>query len=474
MDHSMDPYVKSPYDNLVIYNVYVRNHSKNGTFADVKDDLKRIQSMGVDYIWLLPIHPIGKVKRKGTLGSPYSITNYREINPEFGTLDDFRDLVNAIHDLKMKIMLDVVFNHTAHDCEWIHTHPQWYYRDKNGQPTAKVAEWSDIVDLEFRGNEHDLWPELIDSLKYWIEQGVDGFRMDVASSVPIEFWKLARSELLKLKPNVLLLAESTRLIYIEGHTRKNEYVNTDAVLYQAFDLCYDYDLYQVWRAAMAAAVPIKMYLELVRLQNSIYPRNFCKLRFVENHDQERIAKICKNNRVKGLAWTAFTSFNKGTFLLHGGQETENTTTSSLFEKDYVDCKSIYSLGKFMTKLIQIKKHPVVQTGRFVLTHHSPCIVGIWEDEVSKEGLIGVFNVEQIAKQDDELEISNLPDGTYQNLLIDLGLKGENTYEQDVEINVKNGKLKVPQLACILHYKQLILDPQVFYSDIFDFNYRGGM
>jgi glycosidase len=159
--------------------------------------------MGIDFVWLLPIHPIGLTKRKGTLGSPYSIDNFREINPEHGNLDDFHRLVSEIHRHGMRLMIDIVFRHTSHDCPWAKEHPEWYLTDETvrsilfiinhinlfqGKPIALVPEWSDILDLKFEGNEKTIWIELIDILKYWCKLGVDGFRMDVASGVPMQFW----------------------------------------------------------------------------------------------------------------------------------------------------------------------------------------------------------------------------------------------------------------------------------------------
>ena len=170
--------------------------------------------MGFDVLWLLPIHPIGKTNRKGTLGSPYSIEDFRQINPEYGTMDDFHRLLSSVHRNGMRLMIDIVFRHTSHDCSWVSQHPEWYSRDETvsklkrkdeliflilndsnfcfnflqGKPIALVPGWTDILDLKFEGNEETLWKELIDILKYWCELGVDGFRMDVASTVTIKFW----------------------------------------------------------------------------------------------------------------------------------------------------------------------------------------------------------------------------------------------------------------------------------------------
>ncbi|UJR29841.1 hypothetical protein I4U23_017384 [Adineta vaga] len=458
--------------NATFYCIYTRNHSESGTFQGIIDDLPRIAGMGVDFVWLLPIHPIGKTNRKGTLGSPYSIDNFREINPEHGDLNDFLRLISEVHRYGMRLMIDIVFRHTSHDCLWVKQHPEWYLRDETGKPIALVPEWSDILDLQFEGNETTLWIELIDILKYWCQLGVDGFRMDVASGVTMDFWRQARKDVSVKYPNNIWLAESTRLPYIERHRAKREIVNTDSELYEVFDLCYDYDIYGPWRATVANAIPIKSYLEMVRLQSTIYPKDFIKLRFLENHDQQRVSYIFRDNRLKTLAWTAFSSFSKGCFLIHAGQETEQIKTSSLFEKDWNDCKNIYPLQEYFHRLIQIKKNDIIQSDKsnFIITEHNPCIVIIWENEFDKQGLIGIFNVSQT--NEENIQIKNLPDGNYENLLFNSELKDLIQCKSST-INVSNdGRISIPSVALILHYSGFILRPQMFYSELFDFNYKG--
>ncbi|CAF3014968.1 unnamed protein product [Rotaria sp. Silwood2] len=316
--------------------------------------------MGIDIIWLLPIHPIGISNRKGSLGSPYSIKDFRAIKPEYGRMDDFHRLVSEIHRLGMRLMIDIVYPHTSHDCSWVKEHPEWYMRDEKDNPISLMPQWTDILDLKFEGNETALWPELIDILKFWCEYGVDGFRMDVASCVPMEFWRQAKHSVAEVNPRCIWLAESSWFSAMKTYRDQNGLVHTDAELYETFDVCYDYDLYVAWRATVQGVIPVKSYLELVRLQTFIYPKDFIKMRFVENHDQDRIAYICRDNRWKALAWTAFSAFNKGCFLVNAGQETEQTKISSLFEKDWVDCREVRPLEEFTRKLIQIKKHPVIE------------------------------------------------------------------------------------------------------------------
>ena len=160
--------------NQIIYSIYVRNYSGEGTFAAVERDLERIRDLGTDIIWLMPVHPLGVKNRKGSLGSPYAIRNYREINPEFGTLQDFRSLVDRIHELGMKCMIDVVYNHTSPDSWLAEHHPEYFYRKPDGKMGNRVGDWTDVVDLDYGNRE--LWDYQIETLntgrKWWTASAV--------------------------------------------------------------------------------------------------------------------------------------------------------------------------------------------------------------------------------------------------------------------------------------------------------------
>lgn len=164
--------------NKMLYSVFVRNHTQEGTFRALEKDLDRIQSLGTDYIWLLPIHPNGEVQRKGELGSPYAIKDYRSLDPALGTENDFRHLVEEIHRRGMRIIMDVVFNHTSPDSLLAKEHPKWFYQDRYGKPVHRFLDWTDVIDLDY--NNVHLWEYQIETLKYWAKL-VDGFRCDCAT-----------------------------------------------------------------------------------------------------------------------------------------------------------------------------------------------------------------------------------------------------------------------------------------------------
>jgi glycosidase len=428
--------------NLVIYEIYVRNHGPNGNFADVAADLARIRDLGVDYIWFMPIYPIGAVQRKGSLGSPYSIRDYREVNPEYGSKEEFRQLCQYAQALGLKVMIDVVYNHTAHDSHLIEPHPEWYHQDENGRPVTTVPEWWDVIDLVY--DDKALWEYQIETLKQWVQLGVDGFRCDVASIVPLEFWQEARAAVAEVKPNVLWLAESVHSRFIFDRRRNGLSGHSDGEIHQAFDLSYDYDLWPVWEKAVRDETAVPLYLSLLTYQQAIYPAHTVKMRCVENHDQPRIMKAAPS-RAQALAWTAFQAFNEGAFLIYAGQESENEHTPNLFDIDKIRWGD-YSLQPFLTRLCRLKKDPIQQTGQFTLLTAEPAIAAHWQAD--KGGLFGAFNVSGVV----DVMLTPLPDGEYQNLL------------SDSLITVRDGEMAVPETAVILRYEG-ILETTPFYGPL---------
>ncbi len=449
------------YNNLVIYEVYVRNHGPHGTFADVEADLERIRSMGVDVVWFMPIHPIGQLNKKGSLGCPYSISDYREVNPEYGTRADFARLIEKAHHLGMKVMIDVVYNHTAHDSILVKEHPEFFHQDENGNPITTVPDWSDVIDLKHPNRE--LADYLIETLKGWAFFGVDGFRCDVASLLPRKFWVRARREVAKVKKDVIWLAESVHAGFVEFRRAVNLHAISDSEVYAGFDLTYVYDIWPLFQAAVTGKLPPARYLEAVRFQNAIYPANFVKMRYVENHDNARILYMAPT-REQALAWTAFEAFNRGAFLIYGGQESAATHTPSLFDIDKVQWGS-YELQDFLTKLAKLKKDPAMQDGNFSILEAAPAVQAAWmnfkpnpEDSQMPVkvdgGLYGIFNVEHKSGS----VATRLPDGTYADLL------------NGGTVEIKGGQAPLPASACILRFSGAI-DPRPFFAELLDFGFR---
>ncbi|MEZ4641794.1 MAG: alpha-amylase family glycosyl hydrolase [Chloroflexota bacterium] len=236
----------------------MRNHGKDGTLANVTADLPRIREMGVDVVWFMPIHPIGQLNRKGGLGCPYSIQDYRSVNPEYGNKKEFELLCQYAHALGLKVMIDVVYNHTSHDALLLAQHPEWYHQGADGRPMTTVPEWSDIIDLDYHNEA--LWDYQIETLQMWARAGVDGFRCDVASVVPLDFWRKARAAVAAVKPDVIWLAESVHASFVVGRRRNGLVAHSDGEVHEAFDLsAYDYDIWPVWETAVADPTALPLY-----------------------------------------------------------------------------------------------------------------------------------------------------------------------------------------------------------------------
>ena len=411
---------KTELRNQVMYSVYVRNYSEEGTFAAVERDLDRIKELGVDIIWFMPIHPVGEKAKKGKLGSPYAIKNYREINPEFGTIDDFKSVVNAIHEKGMKCIIDVVYNHTSPDSWLVENHPEYFYKKEDGSMGNHVGDWTDIVDLDY--NNKDLWDYQIETLKMWAGI-VDGFRCDVAPLIPIEFWMRARAEVAEVNPDCLWLSESVEPEFITYLRSEGLVAHSDCEVYQAFDICYDYDIHKIFRDYVDGKHPLSTYTERVNLQEAIYPANYVKLRYLENHDQDRATSYIKTKEAL-KNWTAFIYFQKGMTLIYNGQEVGNDKRPDLFNKDTINWKTDIDLSTDMEILREIKKHPIFTNSTYFVKAYDEEDIAV-ATHTSKEGkMVGVFSFK--GKEGDVAV--DLADGTYIN------------YMDGRMVNVTEGKL----------------------------------
>lgn len=353
--------------NKTIYSVYVRAHSKDGTFEGVISDLERIQSLGTDILWLLPIHPIGQKNKKGGLGCPYSISDYRTINPEYGTLEDFKKLIAETHQHGMKLMMDVVYNHTAHDHVFTNTHPEFYYRKANGKFGNKVGDWSDIIDLDF--NNIELQKELIATLVYWASLGVDGFRCDVAPLVPLTFWQQAKQAVAEINPETIWFSESVEPDFLVFLRQFGATALSDSEIFQVFDLSYDYDVYPYFKKWLRGETDFPTYLSSVARQQYLYPVGKQKVRFLDNHDQQRIRALLAETQQQDLLipLTIWTYLQAGVTLIYSGDECQVLETPDLFNKTTIDWDAYdETYAQLLKKLDAIKKLDILDNMHYLV------------------------------------------------------------------------------------------------------------
>ena len=419
--------------NKVMYSVYVRNHGINGSFKDVQEDLERIKDLGTDIIWLMPIHPIGVKNKKGELGCPYAIKNYREVNPEYGSLEDFKSLINKIHSLGMECIIDVVYNHTSPDSWLVENHPEFFYRKPDGAMGNKVGEWIDVVDLDYSNMK--LWDYQIETLKYWSSLGVDGFRCDVAPLVPLEFWLRAREDIAKINKNTLWLSETSHPNFILK-ARANGFTGlSDGEMYQAFDMTYDYDVNAEYLGYFSGQNSLKQYIDKVAMQESMYPNNYVKLRNLENHDHPRAQKLMPHEETLRI-WTAFLYFQKGCTLLYAGQEAQAVHTPSLFGIDKVDWSGMKEDFVELLKILgKIKKSEVMAKGFYEIHMAEGKDVVLTCYKLESKGIIGIFNM---GREQGHIDI-NVADGEYTNVT------------DGTVVTVKHGKLALENKAIIFEF-----------------------
>lgn len=396
--------------NKVIYQIFTRNY-KDGTFRAVELDLERIKALGVDIIYLLPIQPCGILHRKGTSGSPYAIRDYRAVSPELGTMEDFIRLTDKIHTAGMQVMLDVVYNHTSPDSWLAENHPEWFFKKEDGSFGNRIGDWWDVIDLDY--SDTDLWEYQIETLKMWAKY-VDGFRCDVAPLVPLEFWKQARAEVETVRPGCLWLAESVEPAFITGCRKMGIPALSDSELYQAFDICYDYDIYHDMADVLYGKRSLCEYLGHVNRQEAIYPYNYSKLRCLENHDRPRAAAMIPDEKAL-RNWTAWTYFAKGTTMLYAGEEYLAKHHPTLFDPDPVIFDPDKNVSDFIAKLGENKKNPIFAHSSFyaeAVGMNGEVILAVHESEadapVLQRRAVGIFSTTGRAQA---LKI-DLPDGVY--------------------------------------------------------------
>jgi glycosidase len=340
--------------NANIYEVNIRQYTPEGTFKAFAAHLPRLRKMGVDILWLMPIQPIGEKNRKGTLGSYYAVRDYTAVNPEFGSLDDFKALVRQAHALGMRVIIDWVANHTAFDNRWTTLHKDWYLHDAKGEifpvtytEGAEPEYWTDVTGLDW--SKPALWQGMTEAMAYWVrETDIDGFRCDVAGKVPTPFWNQARDVLDRIKP-VFMLAEADKP-ELQEH---------------AFDMSYGWDTKDIFKDIAKGKADASALARFVANPPKTYPAGAYRMRFTTNHDENSWQG--SDVELYGPAFKAMAVLAAtlpGMPLIYGGQESGLDKRIQFFEKDPIQWKN-YAYAPFYASLLALKHdNPALWNGQY--------------------------------------------------------------------------------------------------------------
>ncbi len=340
-----DNFPEWSYD-ATIYEVNIRQYTPEGTFKAFEAHLPRLKEMGVEILWFMPIYPISEVNRKGTLGSYYSIADYKNINPEFGTLDDFKNLVNRCHEMGFKVMLDWVANHTGWDNTWINEHKDWYTTNKNGDIIPPNADWSDVADLNF--DNQDMRAAMLDAMTFWVkEYDVDGFRCDYATGVPLDFWEATRNSLEEIKP-VFMLAEDDRSM---------------AFMKYAFNANYGWSLFKNLNSIAKGTYKPSSLISYFESLQARYPEGTYPMHFIDNHDENSWNGTVEERMGEAqYPMLALIFTTPGIPMIYSGQEADLNKRLQFFEKDEIDWSALPN-SELITTLVKLKQdHPALWNG----------------------------------------------------------------------------------------------------------------
>ncbi len=335
-----DPILKkttaSWLETCVLYEVNVRQFTQEGTFKAFEEHLERLKDMGINTLWFMPIHPISKTERKGTLGSYYAVDDYMAVNPEFGTMEDFRHLVDKAHDMGFKVILDWVANHTGWDNKWVKEHDDWYVHEKDGE-IASPYDWTDTAELDFEN--YEMRAEMIKCMQYWVEDvGVDGFRCDHAIGVPATFWNAAVYKLKSINKDIMMLAETSAALGLTGY---------------AFDCCYNDALY-------GQSVSVKGGYSTDTLQqglilNGNYVDGSFPMNYLDNHDKNSYDGSIVDRFMESYdPLLALMFVAPGFPLIYTSNEQGYDHEIAFFEKDAVEWDGTFKYAPMITALSKLK------------------------------------------------------------------------------------------------------------------------
>jgi alpha-amylase len=334
-----------------IYEVNLRQYTPEGSIQAFIRELPRLQDMGIDILWFMPITPISVEKRLGSLGSYYACSDYTGINPEFGTIADFTELVKQAHALGLKVILDIVANHTGWDHRWTREHPDYYRLNQDGQ-FFDPHGWADVIDLNY--DNPQLRKAMIDAMRFWIDKcDVDGFRCDMAMLVPLDFWREARRALDPLKP-LFWLAECEEIAY-----------------HEVFDATYTWRLLHKMESVWRTESPVAGLDEVLDYYDTMFPNDGLRVYFTTNHDEnshsgsefERMGAMARPFAVLCSTWN-------GLPLIYSGQELPNYKRLKFFDKDQIDWNGRYEWHGFFRTLLHLRKrNPALRSGDPAVTIH---------------------------------------------------------------------------------------------------------
>jgi glycosidase len=365
-----------------IYEVNTRQYTPEGTFNAFQKELPRLKKMGVDIIWMMPINPIGVKNRKGSLGSYYSVKDYKAINPEYGTETDFKALVTEAHKLGMHVIIDWVANHTSWDNVWMKDHPDWYTKDSLGNIIRPAGtDWDDTADLNYDNPE--LRRAMIDAMSYWVKNAdIDGFRCDVAGMVPLSFWIHARKAIDELKPGCFFLAE-------DGEPK----------IHKAFDMTYNWKLKDLINDVAKGKKNVNDLIQLFESEAKSFQPEDLRMQFTTNHDEntwsgseyERLGDASVD------AFTVLTYMLPGMPLTYTGQEEPLKKRLKFFDKDTVGFKN-YARQELITKLNDLKHgnkalwNISYKAGFFGIRNTNPDNILSFVRQNSKTQILCLFNL----------------------------------------------------------------------------------
>jgi glycosidase len=386
-----------------IYEVNLRQYTHEGTFNAFIKELPRLRHMGIETLWFMPITPISKEKRLGTLGSYYACSSYLQTNPEFGTISDFKNLVAAAHDLGFKVLIDWVANHTGWDHEWTKQHPDFYRKNHDGH-FFDAHGWDDVIDLNYDNPE--LWNKMISCMEFWVREcDIDGFRCDMAMLVLIDFWKMARRQLDSVK-KLFWLAECEEILY-----------------HEVFDATYTWKWLHKMEAYHRKETDIAGLDEVLKYYDNMFSPASLRTFFTSNHDEnshsgseyERLGASAEAFAVLCCTWNAVP-------LIYSGQELPNKKRLKFFDKDFIEWNGHFALHDFFKKLLELrKKNPALKAGdadvvtyRLHTDAHQFVFAFLRKNQQTKNEVLVVINLSDEVKPLVHITDGNL-EGSYTNV-----------------------------------------------------------